>query len=81
MSAKAFNPAEDSGLWSVHCSFDNKPVIRAWTHSKAEAEAKLEELKRTDRNAAQIEYWILPLSKGQVEDFKAIGFIPKDVRV
>ena len=78
MSQATRQAHEDSGLWSVHCEVDHKPMIRAWTYTKSEAEQRLDELRATDPQAEQTEYWILPLSNEQVAGFQAMGFIPQD---
>ena len=49
MSPTTDNLAEDSGLWSVHCETDKRPVIRAWTHTKQEAEQKMAEFQKTEQ--------------------------------
>jgi hypothetical protein len=67
-----------SHLWSVHSETDGMPVIRAWTRSEAEAQSVLEELKASDEDAAKTQYWVLRLTHGEVEQFKASGFIPHD---
>lgn len=69
---------EPSHLWSVHSETDGMPMMRAWAKSEAEAKALLEEMKSSDEDAAKTEYWVLPLTKGEVSQFKASGFIPTD---
>jgi hypothetical protein len=73
------DPHEElSALWSVHSETEGQPMMRAWTKSEAEAEAELEKLKASDEDASKTEYWVMQLTTGDVNNFKASGFIPED---
>ena len=68
--------AEELGhLWAVHSTKDDRPVMRAWATSEAEAKQKADELKRTDP-VPDDRYWTTRLTKHQIEAFKGNGFIP-----
>ena len=69
---------QPSNLWSVHSEAEGRPYIRAWAKSEAEATQKMAELKARDPNAAKNRYFLVRLTRGQVEGLKQTGFIPKD---
>lgn len=69
---------QPSDLWSVHSETDGRPMMRAWAKTEAEANELLQELKRSDEDSEKTQYWVLQLTKGDVLDFKASGFIPAD---
>lgn len=69
---------QPSTLWSVHSEIGGRPCICAWARSEIEAAAKMNELKTTDPDAAETRYFIVRLTRGQVEDYKRMGFIPED---
>lgn len=73
------DPHEElSNLWSVHSETDGQPMMRAWTRTEAEANEELNKLKASDEDAAKTEYWVMQLTQGDVNNFKASGFIPDD---
>jgi len=67
-----------SALWSVHSDLEDQPMIRVWTRSEADANTELAKLKSEDEDAAKTEYWVMQLTEGDVNNFKASGFIPED---
>ena len=52
--------------------------MRCWCQTEAEAKKRLEEFKARDADSAQTQYWVYQLRKGDVQNFKLAGFIPKD---
>jgi hypothetical protein len=70
--------AEFSDLWAVHSKVEDRPAIAAWARSEQEAKAKMAELKQTGPRNAPVEYWVMRMTKNQVEVFKRSGFIPAD---
>ena len=68
-----------SKLWGIHCEEDACPVFVGWARSEEEAKARMETLRtNAGPDAAQIEFWVMPLTPAEVEDFKDVGAIPKD---
>src|SRR5207244_4977716 len=64
--------------WAVHSSRESRPVFRAWAKSEAEAEKRLAELKKGDRDSEKTEYWVVRMTRRQVDGFKKVGFMPAD---
>ncbi len=69
------DPLALSSFWSVHSEREGRPAICAWAVSKADAEAKMAALAAGNTD---YRYWVQQLTFGQVEDYKMMGFIPKD---
>ena len=65
-------------FWGVHSEKDGKPALRAWAKSEAEAKALVEQIKRSDADQAEDDYWVDQLSPRAVAGFKDSGFIPAD---
>jgi hypothetical protein len=70
------DPAGKSGVWTVHSSMDNKPQLRGFTNSEAEADELLARLKGEDADAAETTYWTLELSNAALGDFRDAGMLP-----
>lgn len=70
------NYEEKSGVWTVHSELEKRPMLRGFAKSKAEAEKMMADLKANDPDAAQSEYWLLELSRGELEDFRHVGMLP-----
>ena len=74
-------PENMSSFFGIYSSIEKRPVIRAWTKSKDEADSKLEELKVTDAKSergAEDEYYVVRLSNPELEGYRQGGFIPAD---
>jgi hypothetical protein len=54
------------------------PVMRAWSPSEEAAKATLADLRSGDPTADKTTYWVLQLTRHEVAQFKASGFIPED---
>ena len=67
-----------SGLWAIHAERDGQPWMRDWAKDKAAAEARMKEIQAEDEGAEQTEYWVIEMTKAEVEMFKDSGFIPQD---
>ncbi|MFZ9886242.1 MAG: hypothetical protein ACO3JL_01965 [Myxococcota bacterium] len=72
------DPHAPSHLWSVHSETDGMPVMRAWSPSEEAAKATLADLRSGDPTADKTTYWVLQLTRHEVAQFKASGFIPED---
>jgi len=70
--------AEFSNLWAVHSKVEERPAIAAWAHSEQAAVAKMAALKQSAPRGTAVEYWVMRMTKNQVEVFKRSGFIPAD---
>ena len=70
------NFEEKCGIWTVHSETDSRPVLRGFAKSKSEAEELLNKLKGEDADADKTEYWLLELSRGELEDFRQFGMLP-----
>ncbi|MEE8409295.1 MAG: hypothetical protein V3T05_06805 [Myxococcota bacterium] len=74
-------PENMSSFFGVYSSIEKRPVIRAWARSKDEADGKLNELRtadaKTDRGEEE-EYYVVRLSKPELEGYRQGGFIPSD---
>lgn len=66
-------------VWAVHAERDGQPWLRDWARSEAEANQKMAALQASDENAAETEYWVIRMTKSEVESFQAAGVIPGDV--
>ena len=64
-------------LWAVHSSKANRPIIRGWAKSEAEAIALQKKMQQNDR-VPDDEYWVTQLTPSQIDSLKESGFIPKD---
>jgi hypothetical protein len=70
---------EFSELWAVHCEKDECPVFLAWAPSEKAAKERLQQLKaQAGEELAGTEYWVVQMTRGEVEDFKEAGVIPQD---
>jgi len=69
---------QKSGVWTVHSEHghDKRPTLRGFAKTKAEAEALLQKLKGSDADAAMTEYWVLEITKGELDDFRHYGMLP-----
>lgn len=76
MMAAVNDPAAKSGIWTVHSEFENRPMLRGFTKTKAEAEQLMAQLKAEDQDADKSEYWLIELSNGALEDFRRFGMLP-----
>jgi hypothetical protein len=65
-------------LWSVHSSKDERPVMRAWAKTKAEAERLMQDLQRQD-GGREDAYWLLELDGKAIAKYQAMGMIPRDL--
>lgn len=65
-----------SGVWSVHSETDNRPTLRGFAKTRAEAEAMMAKLKAEDADADKTEYWVYELPLGSLQDFRDAGMLP-----
>lgn len=74
-------PENMSSFFGIYSSIEKRPVIRAWTKSKDDADVKLTELRsadaKTDRGEED-EYYVVRLSNPELEGYRQGGFIPAD---
>ncbi len=75
VSTSAVSGSTSSGIWTVHSEADGRPALRGFAKTKAEAEALLASLK-SDDDDPRAEYWLIELSRDQLEDFKEAGLVP-----
>jgi hypothetical protein len=75
VSTSAVSGSASSGIWTVHSEADGRPGLRGFAKTKAEAEALLASLK-SDDDDPRAEYWLIELSRDQLEDFKEAGLVP-----
>ncbi len=59
-------PVEYSPYWAIHSQRENRPVLRDWARSEAEARQKMEALRTADAGSPEEEYWVTRLTKDQV---------------
>ena len=64
------------GVWTVHSETDGRPRLRGFAKTRPEAEKVLLGLKAEDADAAMTEYWVLEITKGELEDFRNFGMLP-----
>jgi hypothetical protein len=69
--------AELSDFWAVHSEFDRRPAFRAWARSEPDAQRQLEELRASDPEAPDTEYWIVRMTTDQVGYLRRLGLIPE----
>lgn len=62
-------------VWGVHSSRDDQPVMRAWGRSESDARAQLAQLSASDSDAAQTEYWVVQMTRSELEQWKALGVV------
>ena len=67
---------EKCGVWTVHSEVGKRPTLRGFAKTRADAEKLMQELKSKDSDATHSEYWVLELSKGELEDFRAFQMLP-----
>lgn len=72
----AQDPTAMSGIWTVHSSFEDRPMLRGFARTKTDAEKLMADLQQEDADAAATEYWLLELSKGELADFRDAGMLP-----
>jgi hypothetical protein len=66
-------PTAKCGVWTVHSEIDNKPSLRGFAKTKADAEARMAKLKADD---SESEFWLVELTYGELEDFRNFGMLP-----
>ena len=69
---------ELTGLFGIHSQKEGMPAMRGWAKSKEAAEELLEKIKASDE-VPEDEYWILEMSRAEVDSHKAVGYLPADV--
>lgn len=74
----AENTINLADYWAVHAEFEGRPWLRDWAKTEAEAQAKMEEHKKNDTDAASTEYWVLQMTQDEVVSFQDAGVIPSD---
>jgi hypothetical protein len=68
---------EESHLWAVHSSSDERPLFRGWARSESEASTLLGQLKTTDPEPEQ-RYWHEPITVHDLAVYRAAGLVPED---
>jgi hypothetical protein len=68
---------EYANLWAIHSEKEGRPAMCGWARSEADAQKELERMKRADTDATTT-YWVLRMTRHEVEQFKRVGFIPAD---
>lgn len=68
---------QPSGTFGIYSAIERRPVIRAWAKGRKDAEAKMASIRAADKSAGreEEEYYVVELSLGDVESYKAGGFI------
>ena len=64
-------------FWSVHSKKDDKPCYRGWAKSEDEAKALAEQLRQEDGDSEDA-YWVIQMTKNELDTFRAQGEIPAD---
>jgi hypothetical protein len=65
-------------MFAVFSSTQERPVIRDWFPTRAEAEAALPDFRRVDREvvgAEEDDYFIAELTPGEVQFYRESGFV------
>jgi hypothetical protein len=72
-----------SNIFGVFSAIEQRPVIRTWARSRAEAEKKLEEVRAKDAQSErgqEEEYYVVQLSAGELKAYQNGGSIPSELR-
>ena len=65
-------------VWAVHAEREGQPWLRDWARSENEAKEKLADCQGNDDDASETEYWIMQMTRAELESFQSAGVIPQD---
>ncbi|MFH1810409.1 MAG: hypothetical protein ABIJ09_16830 [Pseudomonadota bacterium] len=69
---------EYANLWAIHSEKEGRPAMCGWARSEAEAAKEMERMKKADPEPGTTSYWVLRMTRHEVDQFKQTGFIPAD---
>lgn len=67
------DPTKPSGIWTIHSEIENRPMLRGFAKSKADADKRMKELQADDQDS---KFWLIELTFGELQDFRDYGMLP-----
>ncbi len=69
---------EFANCWAIHSEREQRPTLRGWGRTEAEANEKMKRLQADDPQKAETQYWVIRMTKGEHSILKETGFLPAD---
>ncbi|MBL8950857.1 MAG: hypothetical protein JNK82_08780 [Myxococcaceae bacterium] len=69
---------EFANCWAIHSEREQRPSLRGWGRTEAEANEKMKQLQAEDPEKANTNYWVIRMTKGEHSILKETGFLPAD---
>lgn len=69
------HPDAPSGIFGIHASYNDQPLMRGWAKNEAAAQKLIAELQRTDGNSSDTKYWWMPMSNHELSIWRNAGVI------
>jgi hypothetical protein len=67
------DPKAPCGIWTLHSEIENRPMLRGFAKTKADAEKRMKELSADEPDS---KFWLIELTHGELQDFRDYGMLP-----
>jgi len=64
-------------LWAVHSQKEDRPVLRGWAKSEADANTLMDKMRSSDEEPDD-RYWVEQMTEHDYNVYKAAGVLPAE---